>query len=47
MKEGAGNRGGYGEKEASKGFAVAVIGYGKAATRSRAIPARGRPPIWC
>jgi hypothetical protein len=30
MKEGAGNRGGDGEKEASKGFAVAVTGYGKA-----------------
>jgi hypothetical protein len=36
-----------GEKEASKGFAVAVTGYGKAGTRARAISARGRPPTEC
>jgi hypothetical protein len=44
MKEGAGNRGGEGEKEAGKGFAAAVTDYGKAGTRSQAIPVRARPP---
>ncbi len=33
-----------GEKESGKGFAAVVTGYGKAGMRSRAIPARNRPP---
>jgi hypothetical protein len=33
-----------GEKEAGRGFAAAFTGYGEAGTRSRAIPATGRPP---
>ena len=47
MNHNKSNRGEEGEKEASNGFAVAVTGYGKAGTRSRAIPARGRPPTGC